>query len=121
MSGLLKQEELEKYGLSKEVLLSKFNAQLFRDFEMCSVDSYLKPIQDFSFEKVQQNIYSALKSISSSGAGKIHELIYRIDISDKQYAEAVSKNRERDNLDVLSELIIKRILQKVILKLLYSK
>ncbi|MCW3075883.1 MAG: hypothetical protein JWO32_492, partial [Bacteroidetes bacterium] len=49
------------------------------------------------------------------------QLLYRIDVSEKQFADALSYKSNVNHNDVLADLIIKRILQKVILKVIYSK
>ncbi|MBI2723404.1 MAG: hypothetical protein HYX39_14620 [Bacteroidetes bacterium] len=121
MQQLLKEEELSKYGLSKEALFEKFKEQLLRDFEMCNVHTYLEPINNASYEAIHSNLQKALNKISVAAYSLQRQLLYRIDISEKQFTEAVHEQKNIDENDVLAQLIIKRILQKVILKLIYSK
>ena len=51
----------------------------------------------------------------------LKNLLYRIDITELQIKNAALKNPELHLQFLLAELIIKRILQKVVLKELYSK
>ncbi len=121
MSELIKENELQRHGLTAEDLQAKFKAQLLKDFEMCRVESYLEPIDDFSYEAIHANVSKALKQIMESASSSYLELLYRIDISERHLKEKIRAEPEKDSADVLAELVIKRILQKVISKKLYSE
>ncbi|MCE3227735.1 MAG: hypothetical protein K0S32_2286 [Bacteroidetes bacterium] len=120
MNELIREEELRKTGLSAEELLIKFKEQLLRDFEMSGAIEYLEPLED-SFDHIQHNLIQALDRVSSSGYSKLQQLLYRIDISEKQLHEAMNENGNKTRHEILATLIIKRVLQKVILKVIYSK
>jgi hypothetical protein len=121
MSELIKDNELQRHGLTADDLKNKFRAQLLKDFEMCSVDGYLEPIVDFSYEAIHANLSKALKEIMESASLNYLHLLYRIDISERHLKEKIRAEPERTDYDVLAELVIKRILQKVILKKIYSE
>ncbi|MBA3663609.1 MAG: hypothetical protein H0W61_05305 [Bacteroidetes bacterium] len=121
MIELFKEEELEKSGLSREVLLQKFREQLLRDFEMCNVHSYLQPFSELTYPLIHANLSQAIEKIISAGSSFYQQLLYRIDISEKQLAEGLHENMGVKENEVVASLIIKRILQKVILKVIYSK
>lgn len=118
MTELITASELQKCGVSAETLLLKFKEQLIKDFERSNLLDYLQPLNDLSFDGIQNNLSDALKKIPGSG---LQQLYYTIDISEKQVREAMSENDEKESNDLISAIIIKRILQKVILKLVYSK
>jgi len=121
MADIISQDELQKYGLSAESLLAKFKEQLLKDFEMSNVQMYLDPVDDLSYEAIHLNVSRALNKIIEKAHSNFQQLLYRIDISEKQYQDAVREHRDADKNSVLADLIIKRVLQKVILKLIYSK
>lgn len=120
MTELIKEEELQKYGISQQMLLEKFYAQLRKDFEMSGLESYFGMPEETSFETMKSSLSGILSRIPASSSSKLQELIYRVDIPDRQYSEAL-RNATGPAIDVLAELLIKRILQKVILKIVYSK
>lgn len=120
MTELIKEEELQKYGITQQMLLEKFYAQLRKDFEMSGLESYFSMPEEASLDSMKFSLSGILSKISSSSPSKLQELIYRVDIPDKQYSEAL-KNAAAPAMEVLAELLIKRILQKVILKIVYSK
>lgn len=121
MVELIKEDELKKLGISPETLFAKFKEQLYRDFEMCNVHSYLSPIENSSYDQIHFNIQSALDKIQDAGYSLYSQLLYRIDISEKQFAGQMHEQKGKAENDILAGLIIKRILQKVILKIVYSK
>jgi hypothetical protein len=102
-------------------LLDRFKEQLVRDFEMCNAGSYLLPLDDLSYPSIHQNLEQALDKIMRTGHSVYQQLLYRIDISEKQLSKALQQSYGRTESDVIADVIIRRILQKVILKVIYSK
>jgi hypothetical protein len=120
MADLIKQSELQKLGLSAEELQEKFKTQLLKDFATCNVEEYLQPISDFYYESIQINISKALEGIMDKSFSSYQQLLYIIDISERHLKEKTKEQADRSNNDVLADLIIKRILQKIVLKKIYS-
>ena len=114
MSELITPQELSKIGISQQELIIKFNAQLIKDFETCGAKNYLMPITNFEYEHIHKHIFEALKLILIKIPQQYQQLLYIIDIPE-------NKNTKLDEVDAISDLIIKRILQKVILKIIHSK
>ena len=121
MYQLIRQQELDNLKISQEELIEKFKTQLVKDFEMCDVLDYLEPITVFDYESIHENVKKALKSIDSKDVSKYQHLLYRIDISEKNMERNLNSKPELDKHSILADLIIKRLLQKVILKIQYSK
>jgi hypothetical protein len=120
MTPLIASNELEKIGVSQQELLQKFNEQLIKDFERGGLEQYLKPLSSFEYATIQEEISKTLSDILSKENSKYQQLLYLIDIPEKDYSEALNKQEDNKMLGI-ADLIIKRILQKVILKLIYSK
>ena len=118
MHELISPSELAKHGISAQVLLLKFKEQLVKDFEMSNVELDLNLLQSNSIEDIQNSVADKIKQIPAT---VLQHLLYRIDISEKQLNEAYIKESNLDRNEVIVNLIIKRILQKVILKIVYSK
>jgi hypothetical protein len=47
-------------------------------------------------------------------------LLYRIDISEAQLKRYLNKNKDESHFNVIAELIIKRVLQKVVIRQMYK-
>ena len=120
MADLIKQNELQKLGLTAGELQSKFETQLLKDFATANVEQFLQPISDFSYETIQANISKALEQITDNNFSSYQQLLYTIDISERLLKEKTKENADKNMNDILADLIIKRILQKIILKKVYS-
>ena len=68
------------------------------------------------FQEVLKSVMISEKRDSSS----MQNLLYRIDVTELQIKKEAVNHPEKNFQQILSELIIKRILQKVILKEKYS-
>ena len=121
MQQLVKQEQLDVLKVSQQELIEKFNLQLLKDFEMSDVSAYLEPIVVFDYDEIHLSIMNALKSIDKKDYSKYQHLLYRIDISEKTIDLELKSKPDSERYTVLADLIIKRILQKVILKIQFSK
>ena len=121
MKQLIKKQELDLLKISQEELIEKFKTQLVKDFEMSDVLNHLDPITDFNYESIHHHIAKALKTIDAKYFSRYQHLLYRIDISEKQLNAELKAQPEGEHYSILADLIIKRILQKIILKIQYSK
>ncbi len=103
-------------GISKPDLFEKFKLQLQKDFEFCGLDgrfaAYLIPDYGSIFNFVHTEVEKLNKNYSS----KLNELLYRIDISEMQIKKAFNSNSDTTLNAVIAELIVKRELQKIIIK-----
>ena len=63
---------------------------------------------------------NVLKAHEKKAGFNIQQLLYRVDINEKQLSTRLQENKEEEYLSIVSELIIKRILQKVVLKKHFS-
>ena len=110
-------------GISKPDLFEKFKTQLKKDFENCGLDSgfteNLIPDYDFIFNLVNLEVekinLSAVRH-DKSKSNKLNELLYRIDISEMQIKKAFAVNSNTTLNEIIAELIIKRELQKIVIK-----
>ncbi len=121
MKPLINQQQLDVLKVSQQELIEKFNIQLLKDFEMSDVSAYLEPIVVFEYDEIHSNIMNALKKIDNKDFSKYRHLLYRIDISEKTVELELKSKPDNARYAVLADLIIKRILQKVILKIQFSK
>lgn len=116
---LLNQSEIAKLSCTQEELSAKFLQQLAKDFNEIGCGVFFEKITvPLHYEVLITEINEALFAIKKQGSNLHQQLLYRVDISEKQVAEMFLRE---DNKNALAELIIKRILQKVILKIQFSK
>ena len=105
--------EIDLTSLEKPSLFDKFKIQTHKDFEMSGVLDYMPIITSNNLSKLKDDFYHSILKLELSDALK--NLLYRIDITELQIKQACFKNPEMPLQHVLAELMIKRILQKVVL------
>lgn len=114
-------EELDVNNyLIGENLFELFKLQLKKDFDSCSLSTDFIDVLPVPFELLKLSIMAELKKISKNNS-LLSNLLYRIDVSEIQIKNYHQKNPSLDFEEILAELIIKRILQKVILKKKFSQ
>jgi hypothetical protein len=103
-------------GISKPDLFEKFKAQLQKDFEFCNLDGTFAIDIIPDFDRILKVVHSEVEKINRVSSGKINELLYRIDISEAQIKKAINSAPDSELTKIISELIVKRELQKIIIK-----
>ncbi|HQQ95275.1 MAG TPA: hypothetical protein PLQ93_12015 [Bacteroidia bacterium] len=115
----MNEPELNK-SLSQVNLFNLFRLQLIRDFETAGFETdFLNNIPS-DFFSLRELLANQIKSIAHRQPTLIPGLLYRIDVSEKQTSDLAGSNPDLTMEEVMAELIIKRILQKVILKKTFS-
>ncbi|MCD6018545.1 MAG: hypothetical protein K0S53_1666 [Bacteroidetes bacterium] len=107
------------HSLEKPGLFEKFKAQVHRDFELAGVIDFMPAIESNDLDHLKEVFFNSIVKLEIGNALK--NLLYRIDITELQIKQASQKDPGTPLQQILSELMIKRILQKVVLKELYSK
>ena len=107
------------HSLEKPGLFEKFKQQTYKDFELAGALEHLPAIESNNLADLQEAFLNSVVRLEMSNALKV--LLYRIDITELQIKQATQQKPDLPLQSVLAELMIKRILQKVVLKELYSK
>lgn len=108
-------------SLQKVDLFEKFKTQLHRDFELCGFADEAPKIVSNNLEHVFQEVLKSVMIIEKKDSASLQNLLYRIDVTELQIKKEAASHPEKIFQQILSELVVKRILQKVILKQQYSK
>lgn len=107
------------HSLERPELFEKFKAQLYKDFELAGLADYAPKLSSNILNDVYDEVLNSVLLIERKDSTSLMTLLYRIDISQQQLKTA-SQTSPNNLKQVMAELIIKRILQKVILKEKYS-
>lgn len=99
--------------------LEKFKQQTYKDFELAGALANLPRLDTINLPQLQEAFYQSVLALDNLNALK--NLLYRIDITELQIKQAAQQEPELPLQRVIAQLMIKRILQKIILKELYSK
>jgi hypothetical protein len=114
--------EIERIqDLQKPDLFEKFKVQLSRDFELCGFTDEAPKLNSNNLEHVFQEVLKSVMIIEKKDSASLQNLLYRIDVTELQIKKEATNHPEKNFQQILAELIVKRILQKVILKQQYSQ
>ncbi|MES2617290.1 MAG: hypothetical protein V4613_05395 [Bacteroidota bacterium] len=106
--------------LSSKTLLDAFKMQLIKDFEQSNYPTSFIDELEPDYNKMLASIAFELQRNETKSDSGIMQLLYRIDISEAQLKKALHTHIGVSYNNVLAELIIKRILQKVVIKQYYK-
>jgi hypothetical protein len=110
-------EELDvNTHLLKEDLFVLFKNQLKKDFESSGLNADFVDSLPKDFDALKQRVISVIEPLINSNSSLLAILVYRVDISELQLAKYQKKNPLMEYKELLAELIIKRVLQKIILR-----
>ena len=104
--------------LSQKEIFDLFLIQLYKDFEMSGIPADFVYSLPSRFLDLKQQLKTQLFSAFKSSSESLPNLLYRVDISENQLKTSTASSA--DFYDSLAETIIKRVLQKVILKKQFS-
>lgn len=103
-------------GISKPDLFEKFKMQLQKDFENCSLEGNFAAKFNPDYKSILKAVHLEVEKINKASSGKLNELLYRIDISEVQIKKAFNLKPDSELNEIIAELIVKRELQKIIIK-----
>jgi hypothetical protein len=107
-------DQVARDFLSDKILYRELILQLRKDFETSAIPIKLLLGKRYSFEELCQIIHDAFMQ---AGATAMFQLLYRVDISEQQ----LQKGMPTPGIDpmLVAELVVKRELQKVVLRKMY--
>jgi hypothetical protein len=109
-----------KNQLSSKDLFDAFKMQLTKDFEHSNFPADFVAALEPNYSAILQKIASELQRDTKKSDSKIMQLLRRVDISEAQLRKYLSENSNETYFNVIAELIIKRVLQKVVIKRHYK-
>ncbi|MCU0368028.1 MAG: hypothetical protein MUF39_04275 [Cyclobacteriaceae bacterium] len=106
--------------LSSKGLFDAFKIQLSKDFEQSNFPADFVNSLEPDYQSIHQKIAVELQHNEKKTDFNLMQLLYRIDISEAQLKRYLSENIHETYFNVIAELIIKRVLQKVVIKRYYK-
>ena len=105
--------------LAGEELFEAFKKQLEKDFSQSNFSTEFITSLTPDYYSIRDAIARVTGDVNKS-ANDIMRLLNRVDISQSQRRKYLDQHRRENYYHVLAELIIKRILQKVVIKRIYK-
>lgn len=108
-------------SLQQESLFAQFKSQLKKDFEGAGVAADFTDDLPSDLDLLKERIQQALQPLVRGNMSLLSSLFYRIDISEQQLRNYEQQHKQLSFEELAAELIIKRVLQKVILRKRFSE
>jgi len=102
--------------ISNPELYALFIQQLKKDFDTSNVNTDFIADLEPDYDLIFRIINSELQNLLNDSKFKLNQLLYRIDISEQQINKLSKVKPSSSFIEIISELIIKRVLQKVVIK-----
>jgi len=102
--------------ISNPELYALFVQQLKKDFDNSNVNTDFIADLEPDYDLIFRIINSELQNLLNDSKFKLNQLLYRIDISEQQINKLSKVKPSSSFIEIISELIIKRVLQKVVIK-----
>lgn len=102
-------------------LLEKVVSQIQKDFNWFSFEITFSDNEEITpYQELYQQILPLVDEMLNDDYIKLMSLLYRIDIEEDFLNRKLKENAQADTDEVITDLIIKRELQKVIIRDMYS-
>jgi hypothetical protein len=107
-------------SLTNAHLFEAFKLQLAKDFEQSNFPSDFVKTLTPHYAHICEMIRLQLQHNVKRADASLNQLLYRVDISEAQVKKYLAEAGDENPLTILAELIIKRVLQKVVTKHYYK-
>lgn len=111
--------ELSAY-YNRTDLLEKVVVQLKKDFNWFSFEITFKGDKETPYQELYNQILPLIDEMLNDDFPKLTAILYRIDLDEDFLDRKLRENSHSDTDEVITDLILKRELQKVIIRELYS-
>ena len=95
--------------------------QVIKDFDMFGLEIKFSGNAYNAYEELFEQIQPHIDKLINSNQPKFLGILYRIDISEEQIKKAVHDNLSEPFSHIITDLVIKRELQKVVIRKQYKK
>ena len=111
--------ELNPY-YTRTDLLEKVVEQIKKDFNWFSFEITFKGEEDTPYQELYKQILPLIDELLNDDYPKLMAMLYRIDLDEEFLNRKLKESAHADTDEVITDLIIKRELQKVIIREVYS-
>ncbi len=111
--------ELSAY-YSRTDLIEKVVEQLKKDFNWFSLEITFTGKYESPYQELYHQILPLIDELLNDDYPKLMAMLYRIDLEEDFLNRKLKENSHVDTDEVITDLIIKRELQKVIIRQMYS-
>lgn len=111
--------ELSPY-YNRTDLLEKVVAQIKKDFNWFSLEITFTSNEESPYQELYKQILPLIDELLNDDYPKLMAMLYRIDLDEDFLNRKLKETEHVDTDEIITDLIIKRELQKIIIRELYS-
>ena len=97
-------------------LIQQTADQIIKDFEMFDLEIKFSGNTLNAYQELYEQIQPHINNLVNTNQQKFMSILYRIDVSEQQIKKAVEDNYTQPFSNTVTDLIIKRELQKVVIR-----
>ena len=101
-------------------ILQQTAEQVKKDFSFFELDILFEPAEKNAYTRLYEQIIPHIKNLVNTNRHKFIAVLYRVDISEAQIENESAQHAQKPFEEVITGLVIKRCLQKVVLRKLFS-
>ena len=101
-------------------ILSDTAKQAVKDFGMVGLEIQFSGNTENAYSELFSQILPLIEKLQTENFQNFYSLMYRIDISEGQIKQAVEESKDKSFSEIVTDLILKRELLKVVTKRSYS-
>jgi hypothetical protein len=107
--------------LNRLDLLNDTALQVIKDFGMNGMEIKFSGVAETAYSELFRQILPHIERLQKENFRNFYNLLYRIDLNEGQIKKAVESSTDRTFAEVVTDLILKRELIKVVFRRQYSK
>ena len=100
-------------------IIRQVAAQVMKDLEMFGLEIHFTGLQEQAYVELFDQIRPIIDHLQQSDQQKLLGMLYRIDLDEDQVSLVLKQNGTEAFPDALTDLILKRELQKVVLRMTF--
>jgi hypothetical protein len=116
----MNQEEIERYK-TDYAIIRETAAQVIKDFNMAGFNITFSGNELLAFNELKDQIKPVLSALYHDQPGQFRNLLYRIDLDERQLSALLSACDTSRIADVLAERILQREFEKVLTRRFFSR
>jgi len=101
-------------------LLEKVVEQIKKDFNWFDFEISFKGHSKTPYQELYQQILPLIDELLNDDYPKLMAMLYRIDLDEEFLNRKLKESKQADTDEIITDLIIKRELQKIIIREIYS-
>ncbi len=116
----MKQNAIEKYK-TDFAIIRETAAQVIKDFNMSGIEITFSGNELLAFNELKDQIKPVLSGLYHDQPEHFRNLLYRIDLDERQLTGILSGNKTSSIEDMLAERILQREFEKVLTRRFFSR